>query len=633
MIWTFSYAIPSLMIMAVLIGHYISLPRLPVRKNIIFIYLTSSICLCMVLDIISSWADMHDEFYHDSFLYVLNSAYFFFLFASALGFHIFTANILNVNLLVDRVRRYIVELPINIAIFLIVLTPWTKWFYFIDDEGYHNGFLYNSLYLIYGTYILFSFLIIIKRRHFLIRRREWEILVGCNIILTIGLLVRYLFPSFLLMNIFTLTSYIVLFLGFENPDLYLIERTFIFNRIALRDYLTELNNHKSINALVFGIKNFTDKQELYGLAQSNQGLYLIQNYLKKEYPKNLIFYNEAGNFIMFGSAPSEWAQIYSKLLYRFQQPWVSMNTEIYWDIGGTAINLTEKKLPFEIVLRIFNIAFSNTSKVIDNELLTIDNADMADIVSQNDMKRSLEYAIDHNEIEVFLQPIVNSHTGKVVGAEALSRIRNSAGDLVYPGAFIPIAERNGKINQLGKQVFRKCCEYVNRPEFRALELSFINVNLSPIQLMRNDLDQTLTSYVKEYGADAEFIHLEITEEAFVDENLVERQISALNRSGFRFVLDDYGTGYSNMSRLRKTPFINIKLDKSLVWDFCKRPGDILPSEIEAFKKSGFEITAEGIENPDMAKTMRDIGCDYLQGFFYSKPVPFNEFIKYANEQK
>ena len=88
-----------------------------------------------------------------------------------------------------------------------------------------------------------------------------------------------------------------------------------------------------------------------------------------------------------------------------------------------------------------------------------------------------------------------------------------------------------------------------------------------------------------------------------------------------------------MSRLRKTPFINIKLDKSLVWDFCKRPGDILPSEIEAFKKSGFEITAEGIENPDMAKTMRDIGCDYLQGFFYSKPVPFNEFIKYANEQK
>jgi EAL domain-containing protein (putative c-di-GMP-specific phosphodiesterase class I) len=118
-----------------------------------------------------------------------------------------------------------------------------------------------------------------------------------------------------------------------------------------------------------------------------------------------------------------------------------------------------------------------------------------------------------------------------------------------------------------------------------------------------------------------------------DEFMMEKQISSLTGSGFRFVLDDYGIGYSNVSRLRKTPFINIKLDKSLVWDYCKAPSEILPVEIDAFKKCGFEITAEGIENADMAKKMRDIGCNYLQGYFYSKPVPFDEFIKYAKEQK
>ena len=631
--WNFSYAIPSLMIMAVLIGHYISLPRLPIRKNHIFIYLTTSLCLCMILNIVSSWADMNDEAYSDIFLYFLNSGYFLAFFSSALGFHIFTANILKVDLFSDRIKRYLVELPINIAILLVLTTPWTKWFYYIDNEGYHTGILYNSLYFIYGAYILLSFLVIIKRRHFLIRRREWEILVGCNTILLIGLICRYAFPSMLLMTIFNLTSYIVLYLGFENPDLCLIERTFIFNRIALRDYLTEINYKKSINAFVFSIKNFTDKKELYGLSQTNQGLYLIQNYLRREFPKYLIFYNEAGSFIMFGSKPYDWAEVYSKLLYRFRQPWISMNTEIYWDIGGTVINLTENNIPNEIVLRIFNIAFANSNKVIDSEFLTIDDAAMADIIAENDMKRSLEYAIDHNEIEVFLQPIINSHTGKVVGAEALSRIRNSNGDILSPGTFIPIAERNGKINQLGKQVFKKCCEYTNLPEFKALGLSFINVNLSPIQLMRNDLHQSLTSFVTEYQTDADFIHLEITEEAMIDEYLMERQISSLTKSGFKFVLDDYGTGYSNMSRLRKTPFINIKLDKSLVWDYCKNPGEILPSEIEAFKKIGFEITAEGIENAEMAKTMRDIGCDYFQGFFYSKPIPYDEFIKYCNEQK
>lgn len=631
--WTFSYAVPSLMIMAVLIGHYISLPRLPIKKNLIFICLTAAICLCMTLDIVSSWADMHDEFYHDAFLYVLNSAYFVAFFSCALGFHIFTANILDKNMYADNISRFLIALPFIFGTILVLASPLTKWFFYIDDEGYHAGILYNILYLIYGIYILLSFLVIINKRHFLIRRREWEILVGCNIILTTGLIVRFTFPSLLLMNIFTLTSYIVLYLGFENPDLYLIERTFIFNRLGLRDYISEVNNQKSINALVFGIKNFTDKQELYGLTQSNQGLYLIQNYLRKEFPKNLIFYNEAGSFIIFGSEPSDWAQIYSKLIYRFQQPWVSMNTEIYWDIGGTAINLTEKNLPVDVLLRIFNIAYSNPNRIIDNELITIENADINNIIAQNEMKRSLEYAIDHNEVDVYLQPIVNSHTGKVVGAEALSRIRNSADDLLYPGEFIPIAERNGKINQLGKQVFRKCCEYINLPEFRALGLSFVNVNLSPIQLMRNDLNHSLTSFVKEHHIDAEFIHLEITEEALVDEHLMERQISSLTKSGFKFILDDYGTGYSNISRLRKTPFINVKLDKSLVWDYCKKPGEILPSEIEAFKKSGFEITAEGIENAEMAKIMRDIGCDYLQGFFYAKPIPLQEFIKYCNEQK
>lgn len=633
MVWTFSYAIPSLMIMAVLIGHYVSLPRLPVKKNLIFVYLTSAICLCMSLDIISSWADMHDEFYHDAFLYVLNSAYFVAFFACAFLFHIFTANVLNVTLYDNRIRRFLITLPMIFGDVIVVTSSWTHWFYYIDDEGYHSSVLYNVLYFIYAIYILLSFLLIIKQRHLLIRRREWEILVGCNTILSIGLIVRYAFPSLLLMNIFTLTSFIVLFLGFQNPDLYLIERTFIFNRVGLRDYITELYNKKSINALVFGIKNFTDKLELYGLAQTNQGLYLIQNYLRKEFPKNLIFYNDAGSFIIFGSKPSEWPQIYSKLLYRFQQPWISMNTEIYWDIGGTAITLTEKNLPMDILLRIFNIAYSNPNKIIDNELITIENADINNIVAQNDMKRSLEFAIDNNEVEVFLQPIVNSKTGKVVGAEALSRIRNSSGDLLYPGDFIPIAERNGKINQLGKQVFRMCCEYANLPEFRALGLSFINVNLSPIQLMRNDLDQSLATFVRDHNLDAEFIHLEITEEAFVDEYMIEKQITLLNKSGFRFVLDDYGTGYSNIYRIRKTPLINIKLDKTLVWDYCKKPGEILPSEITAFKKSGFEITAEGIENAEMAIKMRDIGCDYLQGYFYSKPIPFNEFIKYVNEQK
>ena len=145
--------------------------------------------------------------------------------------------------------------------------------------------------------------------------------------------------------------------------------------------------------------------------------------------------------------------------------------------------------------------------------------------------------------------------------------------------------------------------------------------------MSMDLNKTLNEYIENTYADRDCIHLEITEEAMVDEQMMDKQITALTSSGFKFVLDDYGKGYSNMSRLRKTPFINIKLDMSLVWDYCSAPNHILPSEVDAFKKSGFEITAEGIEDEDMANKMRDIGCTYLQGYYFSKPLPFEEFVQ------
>lgn len=632
--WDLSYAVPSLMIMVVLIGHYISLPRLPLKKNRIFIYLTVVIGSTMAFDVLSSWADMNHEDFSIELLYILNSLYFIFFLIGALSYHIFTANVLKVDLSRNHKRRYLVELPLNIGIFLVLSTPWTKWFYYIDEYEYHKAPLYYSLYVIWGTYILFSFAIIIKRKGIFIRRREWQILVGCNTVLIVGLILRYTLPTYMLENLFTLTAYIVLYLGFENPDLYLIERTFIFNTIALRDYTFELNQRKSIDALVFGIKNFTDKQVLYGLQQTNQGLYLIQNYLKKEFPGYLIFYNDAGCFIMFSKEKTvDWGEVYAKLLYRFQQSWSSQNTEIYWDIGGTHINFSDKKIPFDTLLRSFNQAFLNVNKSFDTELLTIDNSDLAFFVEETDIKRSLDFAIDNNTVEVFFQPIVDSQTGKYVGAEALSRVKTLDGKIISPGTFIPIAEKNGRINQLGKQMFKKCCDLVSSSSFKELGLSFININLSPIQFLRNDLEQSLSSFIHESGIGSDFIHLEITEEAMIDDYQMQRQISSLTELGFRFVLDDYGVGYSNIVRIRNAPFINIKLDMSLVWDYCKNPGAILPSEIEAFKKCGFEITAEGIETAQMAKTMRDIGCTYLQGYYYSKPVPFEEFIEKCKEQK
>lgn len=627
--WNFNYAIPSLMILAVIVGHYISLPRLQVRRNLIFIYLIVVESTAMTIDVVSTWADMNHEFFPDWVLYALNTAYFIAFFALAFAFFLFTVNLLKVDLTKRRLLRILVEIPVNIGIILVLIAPWTKWFYYIDDAGYHAGPLYNILYPVFGSYILFSFIFIYRRRGYFIRKRELQVIVGCNTVLAIGLIFRYAFPRLLLMDIFYLSALIILFLGFENPDTYLVERTFIFNRIALREYLSELNGKKHISALVFGIRNYQDMLEIYGILQIYQAVFLIQNYLRKTFPKYQIFNFENGKFIFVSTEKVEWEGTYSTLSKRFEKPWISREMDICLDLCGCVINIdpAENQLPFEVLVHVFNEATQLAEKSIDSELIVFSDESIEQIIDENEIKRALEYAIEHEQVEVYLQPIIESTTGKLVGAEALSRIKSAEGKLISPGQFISIAEQNGKIDVLGRQVFRKVCKYLNMDEIKALNLSYINVNLSPIQFLRQDLDETLYRVVQEAGADVDSIHLEITEDAFIDEKLMEKQIAALMDKGFKFALDDFGKGYSNLSRLRKSPFINIKLDISIVWDYCSAPDQILPNEIKAFVNSGLDVTAEGIEDEDMANKMRDIGCKYLQGFYFSKPLPVDEFIK------
>ncbi|WP_167511262.1 EAL domain-containing protein [Pseudobutyrivibrio xylanivorans] len=584
--------------------------------------------LGIAFDIASTMADMNYQSYSSAVLYILNTAYFISFLCAGYSFFYFTAVVLNSSFLKNTGTGFLSQLPLNLTNLIILSTPWTKWFYYIDETGYHSAPLYYLLYAVWGIYIIFTYVAIVNRQSEVLRKREIQILIGCNTVLLVGLLVRYLFPAWLLMLIFILTAFIVLFLGFENPDFLLEERTYIFNRVALREYVSELNGIKLIDAIVICDRSYSEKFELYGAKQTNQGVYLVQSYMHRQFPDYLIFYYGNGSFIMFDHKKNkrDWEEVYKVLKDRFMQPWVSRNTEIWFSLGASVVHLENKEIPAETIIRIFDEAF-NVAETGSNDCLEkIDNSSIEKIAKEREIIRSLDKAIENDEVEIFLQPIVNSETGKIAGAEALARIRDSEGNIIPPGLFIPIAEKNGKINQLGKQVFRKCCECSINPELKKLNLSFINVNLSPVQFMRMDLVDTLKNYVSETGADGEFIHLEITEEALIDEQLIDKQISLLTTNGFKFVLDDYGTGYSNMSRLRKAPFINIKLDMSIVWDYCKEPDYVLPSEISAFKKSGFEITAEGIENEEMAKTMYELGCTYLQGFYFSKPLPLDEFI-------
>ena len=628
--WNYSFAIPSLFVITIILIFYFSLPRLSIRMNRTFVNILIVEGVVIFLDIVSSWGDENYEQMTVSSLYILNGLYFIFFFVRAFLLYEFTTNVFKQDPAAGLVRTIILRMPLIISIALTASCPWTGFVYSIDGTGYHSGNMYNLLYFVSAFYILMSFYVMVACRNAMVRRRQWYSMLLYNVIILLGIIARRMFPSLLLMDTFCLMAILTVYLAFMNPEFYLELRGSVFNITAFRDYIDENNHHLSHRVIGLVVHNYYEMRDIYGGRQIDKGIAVISRYLTETFSNCNVFYYRKGRFFILGDRNMPVEDIIPEIKNRFEKPWTADDLELYLEAGFVSAELEKNVESSDSLLNTLVIAMAKADNLNDGETVVISKADLLENDKERAIKRHLEKAVDENKVEVFLQPIIDVKNNRIIGAEALSRIRDSEGGIISPGTFIPIAERNGRINALGEQVFEKTCRFIKENDLEKLGIAWINVNLSPVQFMRADLAERYRVIIDKYGVDPEKIHLEITEESMIDDGFLRRQIQALGGKGFMFVLDDYGTGYSNLTMLKKCPFINIKLDMSLVWDYFSYPDDILPSMIEAFKHMNFSVTAEGIEDENMADVMSSIGCDFLQGFHFSKPLPMEEFVaKYS----
>ncbi len=625
--WEFSYVIPSFLVLIIVMGYYYSLPRLPIRLNKVFLTIMIAEGLVIITDMISSWADNEYKLLPAWLLVALNTMFFITFHVRTYLFFEITLVLLRALNLRSKLSVLLMKIPFILTELITIIGVYTGCVFYIDGTGYHRGPLHSIVYVCLYFYLGASFLYILKNWDRIRRRQERVSIISINVILLIGSFARILLPQLLLYDTFCLMSILVIYLSYGNPEFYLERRNMTFNNKALRTYIEENEGRGQYKILSFVLRDYHDLREIYGTAQMNQGIALISAYLKRNYPDFLEFYYQNGRFVLLGDKDMEWEDIHEELRHRFMLPWKSGNSELYLEAGFAYMDFEEGYTSADVVLNTITIMLEKANKLGDDYNILTDDDPLGEYEERLYLKRTMENAIDQKAVEVFLHPIIDAKKRTLVGAEALARIRDSEGNIVPPGAFIPIAEQNGRINQLGEQVFEKVCEFIADNEMDRMGMKFINVNLSPIQFMRSDLGRRFLTDAHKYGIPLDKIHLEITEEAIIDDQLMDKQIQIMQKEGFKFVLDDYGKGYSNLNRLKKGPFINVKLDMEVVWDYCASPDHIIPMMVEAFKKMNFSITAEGIETEDMAVKMTEIGCDYLQGMLFSYPVPMDEFIR------
>ncbi len=257
-----------------------------------------------------------------------------------------------------------------------------------------------------------------------------------------------------------------------------------------------------------------------------------------------------------------------------------------------------------------------------------DEVDVSKISDEKQLADSFEKAIENCEFEIWYQPKYYSEDRTIAGAEALVRWRKSDGHLIPPFRFIPLFERNGMIITLDEYVFRAVCKQQKKWESEGHTLFPVSINISRASLYYENIVQRYTEIIKEFDIDAKYVPLEVTESATIDNAQVLGIMKLFHEAGFPLYLDDFGAGYSSLATLNLMIFETLKLDKSLVDFIGNDNGEkLLSYTIKLAKSLGMKITAEGVEQEEQVAFLKNLKCDEIQGYFFSKPLPLADFEK------
>ena len=254
-----------------------------------------------------------------------------------------------------------------------------------------------------------------------------------------------------------------------------------------------------------------------------------------------------------------------------------------------------------------------------------------DFIVKNNIDRIISDAIRNNKFEMYYQPIYSTREKKFTSAEALIRLKDEQLGFISPGLFIPAAEKSGSILQIGEFVIRDVCRFLAEGDAENSGIRFVEVNLSVVQCMQANMADKIKEILDEYKIDPSRINFEITETASdYLADAVLRTMKDISTNGNNFSLDDYGSGYSNLGRVMSFPYRIIKLDKSLVDGLDDtRSYEIMRQTISLLKSLGAEIVVEGVEDKDKAEWFSEMGCEYIQGFYYARPMPEIDFISFV----
>lgn len=285
---------------------------------------------------------------------------------------------------------------------------------------------------------------------------------------------------------------------------------------------------------------------------------------------------------------------------------------------------------------------NNHQKNSITDLNSVDGVDSDQVIisTSSELELDLIYAIHRNEFELYYQPKVDTKESIIIGAEALIRWNHPKLGLISPNDFIPLAERIGFINDIGKWVKKTACAQNKAWQDAKLPAIPVSINLSASRFMETDLVNSTRETLEQTKLEARYLEIEITETSIMrNEEIVFSQLDALKKLGIKIALDDFGTGYSSLSHLHhfNGKIDILKIDRSFIKDLSNTKQEdanfIVHMILQLSNHLKMDVIAEGVETMEQLKVLQNYNCNTVQGYLFSKPVPANQFAQLLKKQR
>lgn len=625
-----AYDYAAIYLLLIIIVWYFHEKRIPLARHRTFLVALTTVFMSTGLEIVSiRLAQTYGTGGQIAF-WVVSTLQHLALNATPLLFAYYAVQIANINAKQMRYAKWMLSLLGAVDVCVLVSNPFFNWVYEADGNRYTYG--YGMLVLV--TVAIFAIVacsVVVLRQGNRALTARMTVIIFHLLFVAAAVFVQ-LSTHILILNLAISTVCLSLYYYLQNPNVVIDTVTRQFNRRFLGEYLHAFfQNKKPFGVIVVAMDDFKFINKTYGVENGDNLLRQVGTFMEGLHYSKTVFRLGADQFCMIAYKDLDQIdEIAQSVNERFRHPWFSENqVGIMMSASICCLNCPEDASNYGQLIEVMDYSMTMAKKMQKGVISHARDYDLGKIKQDKAIEKAVKQALDRDELMVYYQPIFSVEKGVYNSAEALVRLHDTDLGWVSPEDFIPIAERNGLIIEMGEIILEKVCRFIHDFKLSQTTVEYIEVNISPVQLMQQHFSDRVKQIMEKYDVQPKQINIEITETATISmADVVNENIMDLVAYGIKFSLDDYGSGYANIDYINHMPFSIIKLDKYIIWDAFKstKAGITLKHTIGMLNELELHIVAEGVETAEMRDHLADIGCHFMQGWYYSKAVADREFM-------